>query len=142
MSVDKWIDKAKEIVNPSNENKELNKKEEKTYSTIYFSPKTDIFGCKDTDDLHLELDLPGISKEQLKINYANEILEIDANIELKEYEGLSPIYTEYKIGNYTRKFNIGEGYDIEKIKANFSDGVLKIHLPKREALKPKKIEIS
>ncbi|MCL4195272.1 MAG: Hsp20/alpha crystallin family protein, partial [Thermoguttaceae bacterium] len=48
---------------------------------------------------------------------------------------------EYGIGDYYRVFNIGEDIDNERISAELSHGVLTIHLPKTEAVKPRKIAV-
>jgi len=150
MSTNTWIDKAKEVLSKNNEGnvpimdktKDENSKEkkiEKVNNIVHFSPNTDICTCN--DELLMNIDMPGIDKNNLSLNYENEILSIEASIILDEYEGLSPIYTEYKVGNYERKFHIGEGYDLDRISASLDNGVLSIKLPKRETYKPRKIEI-
>lgn len=144
MVIKNWIDKAKESLNINNsENNKLTVSDDtKTSSSndsLFFEPNANICTCE--DDLLMEVDLPGIDKNELKINYENEILNIEANIDLKEYEGLSPIYTEYRVGNYSRKFKIGNSYDTEKIAAALNDGVLTIKIPKREQMKARLIEI-
>ena len=48
---------------------------------------------------------------------------------------------EYGTGDYYRTFQVSEAVDASKITADYSDGVLTLHLPKTEAVKPRKIEV-
>ena len=52
-----------------------------------------------------------------------------------------PLY-EYGVGDYYRTFQVSEAIDAEKISADYADGVLTLHLPKAEALKPRKIAVN
>ena len=49
---------------------------------------------------------------------------------------------EYGIGSYYRSFQVGEQIDVNGIAAEYADGVLRIHLPKAEAAKPRKIAVN
>jgi len=49
---------------------------------------------------------------------------------------------EYGVGDFYRSFQIGEGIDQSKIEAEVKNGVLKLRLPKAEALKPRKIKVA
>ena len=51
------------------------------------------------------------------------------------------LYGEYGIGDFYRAFTIGEAIDSKKISAELKNGVLTIHLPKTEAVKPRRIEV-
>jgi HSP20 family protein len=45
------------------------------------------------------------------------------------------------VGGYYRTFQVSESVDASKISAEYADGVLKLHLPKSEAVKPRKISV-
>ena len=49
---------------------------------------------------------------------------------------------EYGVGDYYRTFQVSEAIDAGKISADYADGVLTLHLPKAEALKPRKIAVN
>jgi HSP20 family protein len=51
------------------------------------------------------------------------------------------IYREYELVNFFRQFELSEQVDQEKIAADFKQGVLTLHLPKVEKLKPRQIEV-
>ena len=124
-------------------NNELTAKQEKedelTYQAKYFTPAADIY--ENTDQITLELEVPGVIKKNVEVSMEKGILSIVAKIDLDKYEGLNPVYTEYNVGHYSRKFEVSERIDTDKISATIANGVLTIILPKAEEAKPKKIEI-
>ena len=119
--------------------KELEKKEEQTYSGRWYVPETDIF---ETDrELYLRVDMPGVDKENIKINLEKGVLQIEGSIHTEEYSDLEPVYTEYNVGHFNRRFQLSEQVDQEKISAEMHDGVLNLTLPKREEAQPRKIVV-
>jgi HSP20 family protein len=48
---------------------------------------------------------------------------------------------ERSYGTFTRSFTLPEGVSSDKISAEFKDGMLKVHLPKDEKVKPKSIDV-
>ena len=94
------------------------------------------------DRIHIDLDVPGYNKEDIKINVEEGTLTIEAttnketNDEEKNY-----IHRERITGSFKRQFNIGN-IDEDQINAKFHNGVLKISFPKEEKKETKKfIEI-
>lgn len=57
------------------------------------------------------------------------------------HEDFNFLYGEYGIGDFYRTFTIGETIDAQKISAQLQNGVLTLHLPKTEAVKPRRIEV-
>ena len=98
----------------------------------------------DEDDKNytIEMDMPGVKKDDLEIGIKENILSISAKRKkiIKSDRGDSK---EEVISSYEQSFNIStKGIDIENIGANLNNGVLTITLPKKEELKyEKKIEI-
>lgn len=83
----------------------------------------------------LKADLPGVSKENIKISLNDGILTINAvsanTKEEKDTEG-RVIRSERYSGNFSRGFYVGEGITEEDIKASYKDGVLTVSVPKKE----------
>lgn len=90
----------------------------------------------------IEMDMPGVKKEDLDIGIKENMLSIYAERKkvMKSDEGDK----EEVVSKYEQSFNISvKGIDIENISANFENGVLTLTLPKKEEVKyEKKIEIA
>ena len=93
------------------------------------------------DDYMLTADMPGLNKEDVKINIEDGSLVIFGKIKFKEMMDKRYILNESAIGNYYRKFNISDSIDDTRIEAKMENGQLNIRLPKHERVKPKIIEI-
>jgi HSP20 family molecular chaperone IbpA len=51
------------------------------------------------------------------------------------------VYQEFELANYYRQFSIPESLDHERARADFTNGILTLTVPKAEAAKPKRIEV-
>ncbi|WP_347272919.1 Hsp20/alpha crystallin family protein [Candidatus Kuenenia sp.] len=112
---------------------------ERTVQGKYYIPATDIVETEKS--LIVAMDVPGVKKENVSIMLENNVLEVDAKIDFSPYDNLNPVYTEYNVGHYTRKFTVSNIVDTEKIDAILSDGVLTLTLPKVPEAQPRKIQI-
>lgn len=96
-------------------------------------------------DYHIEMDMPGFSKEDITIETNDGYLTIKAtkNDEVKEEDSnKNYIRRERSYGEYERSFYLGD-LDQDNINASFNNGVLKITVPKKETPdNKKKIEIN
>jgi HSP20 family protein len=93
---------------------------------------------------HVELDLPGIKKEDIEITTEDNILTISGERKRKDEVKEDDYYkVESVYGKFSRSFTLPEQIDVENIHAESSDGVLEVIIPKLkvEESKPKKIEI-
>ena len=89
--------------------------------------------------INVEVDIPGFSKEDIKIDYENEYLTIEASKEdSKDTEDKNYIRKERFYGSIKRQFYVGN-IDEKSIKAKFDNGVLKISYPKEEVKKDKNL---
>jgi len=94
---------------------------------------------------HIEIDLPGIKKENVEINVEDNVLTISGKREFKEEVKEENYYKiESSYGSFSRSFTLPEKVDIENIKATSTDGVLEVTIPKLKVItdKVKKIEIN
>ncbi|MDD9304881.1 MAG: Hsp20/alpha crystallin family protein [Desulfobacter sp.] len=87
------------------------------------------------------MDLPGVKKENVSIKLEKNILEVEGRIDYLPYEKLNPVYTEYNIGNYARKFTVSHAVDTSNIDAVLKDGVLTLALLKVPEAEPRQIPI-
>jgi HSP20 family protein len=121
------------------EKQELSAGQEKTRPGRHYLPDVDI--AEFSDRLQIYADLPGVSEKDVQVTLDNDVLTIQGVVNTGMYDGLSPLYTEYNVGNYFRQFSLHETIDGSAIKATMRNGVLELVLPKVEAAKPRKIEV-
>lgn len=88
----------------------------------------------------LSMDVPGIKKEDIKIEMKNGILTLSGERKLETTDA-NRHWTERSWGRFERSFTLGEFVNTDKIEAIYKDGVLRVAVPKAEAAKPKTIEI-
>ncbi len=104
-----------------------------------FAPSVDIF---ETDDaLTLLADLPGVNAKDLTIDLKEGVLTLSSEPVAEGESEERDVFKEYQTGKYYRKFNLSDVIDQSKIEAELKDGVLRLHLPKIEAVAPRKIEV-
>lgn len=122
-------------------NKEIAKKKEKTIEKTRelrtAIPSVDIY--ENEDEILLHADMPGVKKDDVSINIDNGTLSL-SGVRRFDNKGGST-WEEFFDVEYVRSFSVPQSIDVEKVKAELKDGVLKLHLPKSEAAKPKMIEI-
>jgi HSP20 family molecular chaperone IbpA len=111
---------------------------ERTRGGLSYSPRIDIW--ETDDELVLYADMPGVAPENLDIQFENRELRIHGKVSPR-HEGVQFLYGEYGIGDFYRTFTIGEMIAADKISAQLRDGVLLLHLPKTEAVKPRRIAV-
>jgi HSP20 family protein len=110
---------------------------ERTRGGPTYTPRVDIW--ESADELTLFADVPGVQPDGLDIRFENGELSIHGKVETR-HEG-DYLYSEYGVGDFYRAFTIGEVVAGEHINAELKNGVLIVHLPKSEAVKPKRIEV-
>lgn len=95
------------------------------------------------DGYIVKASLPGIKADDLEITFSENVLTIKGEIEEdKELDEAHYHMRERRFGSFSRSIRLPSGIESEEIEASFEDGVLKLHLPKADEVKPKKIAIS
>ncbi len=122
------------------EKKELQTEQEKTVPGKYYVPYTDIF--EEQDALIVVMEMPGVERNDTEIHIEKNILSVEGKINHAKYDGLSPVYTEYNVGHYSRSFTLSNEIDQDGITAQTEDGVLTLRLPKSKEAAPRRIEVS
>jgi HSP20 family molecular chaperone IbpA len=102
-----------------------------------YSPATDI--VEEGDRLVIKMDLPGVSKDQMTVRFADGVLTVtgarnDASFP-KQRHG------EFGEVRYSRAFAVPDQIDASRTEAVLKNGVLTLTLPKVEAARPRKIEV-
>ncbi len=81
----------------------------------------------------LQIDLPGVKKEDIKIEMNKNLINISVSIsKSSDEENKKYIRKERFTGEIKRSFNIGEDIDEDNINASFENGILYLNLPKKE----------
>jgi len=90
----------------------------------------------------IKADLPGISKEDVKVSVENGVLTIAGERKTETEQKDTQVHrVERSYGRFLRSLNVGANVDVNKIQASYKDGVLQLTVPKSEAAKPKAIDI-
>ncbi|SFV74521.1 Heat shock protein Hsp20 [hydrothermal vent metagenome] len=94
---------------------------------------------------HIEVDLPGVKKEDIEVKVEDNVLIVSGERKVKEELKEENYYkVESSFGTFSRSFSLPEDVDIENIHAESVDGVLEVVIPKLEKAavdKVKKVEI-
>lgn len=113
---------------------------ERTVGGICYRPHVDI--VEQDDKLIVLADMPGATSEQIDVRYQDGTLTIHARVSPRQGEDASFLLHEYGVGDYFRSFKLNEMIDPGKISAEYAEGVLTLHLPKVEAVRPRKIPVA
>lgn len=125
------MDKTQEIT------RQEEKAVEKTRALYEMTPAVDIY--ENEDEILLHADMPGVVKDDISIDIDNGKLSI-SGVRKLGVKG-SATYEEFSDVEYVRNFSVPQTIDVEKVEAELKNGVLRLHLPKSEAAKPRQIEI-
>jgi HSP20 family protein len=120
-----------------NDERNVQAREETRSRERYITPAVNII--EDEEGLVLTADIPGATKDSLDVNVEKGILTISAPAQ-HTLPGTSA-YREFELANYYRQFSIPESLDHVKAKAEFTNGILTLRVPKAEVAKPKRVAI-
>ena len=103
-------------------------------------PRMDLI---ETDnDYRLHLDMPGMSKDDIKISYQdNELVISGERTSERAEENEEFVRVERSFGQFRRAFTLPRTVDTENIEAAYDNGVLTVTVPKTESVKPRQIDI-
>jgi HSP20 family protein len=93
------------------------------------------------DGYILEAEMPGVNKEGLEITVENGELVLFGRRHADEVKG-TELYRESRGWDYRRVFELDPSIDTARITAKMEQGVLTLHLPKAESVKPRKITVT
>ncbi len=97
---------------------------------------------KGSDGFHVEIDLPGVKKEDIELKVEDDRLIVNAKREMKKEVNRKDYYhLESSFGHISRVFTLPEGIDKDKIDAKLEDGRLAINLEKEQSKKARSIAV-
>ena len=88
-----------------------------------------------------QADMPGVLKDRLGVRIDSDTLSIEGNAVITMPEEMEALYADVRCTRYQRSFSLSRELDVEKIDANLKDGVLTLHIPRREEHKPRNIGV-
>ena len=108
--------------------------------TSTWLPAVDVWETE--NELVLSFDLPGIPEDQVSVELDDNVLTVSGRRERTNEESGDRFYRyERRFGSFSRSVTLPAGVKEDQIKANYTNGVLEIRVPKPEEQKPKRIQI-
>ena len=123
----------KEVASPATS--EVQRREAETV----LRPPVDIF--EDADGITLVADMPGVSKERLNLQVDNDSLTVEGEASVDMREGMEAVYADVHSTRFRRSFALSGELDSGEIDASLKDGVLKVRIPKRAEMRPRKVDV-
>lgn len=106
---------------------------------ISFTPVVDIF---EEDNLTVIMaDIPGVEPDDIDVTLERQVLTLRGRVKPGAHEGYRQLSSEYRIGDYIRVFTLSDEIDQANINADFSNGVLRLELPRSPETQPRKISV-
>jgi HSP20 family protein len=113
---------------------------EEAFGLTEWMPSVDI--AEDDKEYTIKAELPGVSKEDVKVTVQGGVLSITGERKAEKEEKDKKYHRiERSYGSFFRSFTLPEGTSTEKIGAEFKDGILKLHLPKDEKVKSQTVDV-
>lgn len=105
-----------------------------------WSPRVDIH--EDKDAYAFEVEAPGLKRENFSVSVEENVLTVSGERKQEEATKERQFHrVERQYGQFTRSFWLPETADTEKVSAEYNQGVLTVKIAKKEAAKPRQIEI-
>ena len=122
------------------DNKDIGKtKQEPSGQPQASAPAVDI--AESEAGITLLADMPGVSKDRLTIKVEGDSLMIEGRAQIDVPESIELLHSEVRTAYFRRAFTLSRDLDPAKIEATLRNGVLRMHIPKSEEARPKRIEV-
>jgi len=106
---------------------------------VIVAPDANIFETNDA--FIVELDMPGVTKESITITADAQTLSVNSAQTTEDAKSGKFLMNEIEKKKYQREFRLGRGITLDKISAEYKDGVLLVTLPKADEVKARQINI-
>lgn len=114
--------------------------EEPQHEARSFRPDADLL--ESAECFRLVIDMPGVAKDSLDIDFEDGNLTIHGRVQDQGVESDRYLLREYSYGDYYRTFRVSDKIDASRIAAECDSGLLILTLPKSEATMPRRIEVT
>jgi len=95
---------------------------------------------REGDRFVIEFDLPGATRESIDLDVERNVLTVKAERGSRHGDG-EVLASERPRGVFSRQLVLGDNLDLDGIRADYQDGVLRLVVPVAEKAKPRKIEV-
>ncbi len=102
-------------------------------------PPVDVI--EDPSGITLYADMPGVPKDKLELEVEGDTLTIGGTVALTVPQGMEASHAEVSLPGYRRVFTLSKELDADKVSAEFNHGVLRLHIPRAEHAKPRRIAV-
>ncbi len=103
------------------------------------TPDTEVIETE--EEIRVVMEMPGARREDLDIGLEASVLTIRATKQAERVENARYHLSERRYGTFTRSFVLPRQVDADRIEAEYSDGVLRLTIPKSEQARRRRIEI-
>jgi HSP20 family protein len=106
-----------------------------------WTPALDMF--EDKDNVYVRAELPGMKKEEIDLSLHEGSLSISGERKQEaKFDGAEAYRSERFFGRFQRTVSLPTPVAVDKVKAQYTDGILTVTLPKAEEAKPKHIDVN
>jgi HSP20 family protein len=106
----------------------------KNFNSNVFTPRVDV--TEDNDNLYVTAEVPGVDKKDVKVSVVGDVLTISGEKKTEQRDEKKNYYRiERNYGSFSRSFTLPAEISVDKIAAEYKDGVLHVTLPKTEEAK-------
>ena len=120
--------------------RELDRLTQQVFGTVARPALMPMDAWREGDTFHIEFDLPGVRADSIDLDVERNVLTVRADRPTRDGD-LELIAAERPSGVFSRQLILGDNVDLDKISANYHDGVLSLEVPVAEKAKPRKIAI-
>jgi len=112
-----------------------------TQATRLWSPAVDV--AETQHEIVLRAELPGLKPEDVDIELTGDTLTLRGERKFENEDRKdSFVRVERSYGRFQRSFTLAVPVNADAVKASYKDGILEVHLPKSEANKPRKVQVT
>src|SRR4051794_8223335 len=94
------------------------------------------------DDFVVLFDLPGVETSSINLTVERNVLTVHAERSRPDDDDVEMLIGERPQGTFSRQLFLGETLDADRLSADYTDGVLRLHVPVREQAKPRRVDIN